>query len=98
MKFKALHPDAYALRPVRVVGDAIRTYTAVTFEPDPWRGCAQMINRCRSLGWLGDADRNVARGVDILNSDGDIVQEFSISRRGFEYLRRTLKFRVDSEA
>jgi hypothetical protein len=85
-----VEPNAYALRPVRIVNGQLREYEAVTFPGGPWRGCAMWLRRCWALGYLGE---NYAV-VDVLDRQGDIIQDFGLNRRGFKYLQRQLKFRV----
>jgi hypothetical protein len=89
-----LHPDAFALRPVRFLPreNKIRFYTGVTFPGSEWVGCELQLRRCKAFGYLVE-DSDVM--IDVLNENGDIIQEFPISKKGFEYLREKLKFRVD---
>ena len=95
-----LHKDAVALRPVRILHrnkkDAeLRLYTAITFSVDPWNGCKISLWRCFLFGRPDPEESDVL--IDVLNNDGDIIQDFAITIAGFEYLRRTLKFVVASE-
>ena len=91
-----LSPSAHALRPVRLLSsDRLRYYWAVTFPDDPWRGCELYLRRCKALGYLLRSGSDTDLLIDILDVDGDIVQDFGITSPGFEHLRRTLKFRVD---
>lgn len=85
--------DAVALRPVRldVKRDTIIFYEATTFPRNPWAGCELYLRRCRAFGFLENDDARLL--IDVLNADGDIVQDFPVNRKGFEYLRRTLKFK-----
>lgn len=89
-----LHPDAYALRPVRtlVKQNAFRYYEAITFPDDPRGGCELYLRRCKICGYLKDDGNGLV--IDVLDEQGDVVQDFPITRQGFEYLRRTLRFRV----
>jgi hypothetical protein len=86
--------DAHALRLVRtlVKENTFRTYEGVTFPSNPWQGCELHLRRCDFFGWLKSGDSIV---VDVLDSNGDVVQDFPITKAGFEYLRGKLKFRVD---
>jgi len=90
-----LHPDAFALRPVRAVDNGFRHYTATTFPNNPWSGCETYLLRLMYFGALGVEDTSLV--IDVLNIDGDILQDFTVSRKGFEYLRRQLGFRVEPE-
>lgn len=89
----AVDPEAYALRPVRtlVKQNAFRYYTATTFPGDPRGGCDLYLRRIRSH--LRDTGDNMV--IDILNADGDVIQDFPVDRAGFAYLRRVLRFRVE---
>ena len=40
----------------------------------------------------GIADGDAAQWVDVLAENGDILHEVRLTIKGFEYLRRTLKF------
>lgn len=91
-----LDKEAVALRPVRFLPEKnqIRYYEAITFPRDPFGGCSMYLRRC--LGNLIEDGSNLT--IDVLDAAGDIIQEYPITREGFEYLRRTLKFRVDKES
>lgn len=80
-----------ALRPVRIVNDTAVHYTATTFPNDPRGGCELALRRCDAFGYLANELGDL--WVDLLDDIGDIVQEVPLTRRGFEYLRRTLRFR-----
>lgn len=88
-----LPETAHALRPIRILEkqNEIRNYEATTFK-NPLRGCRLYMNRCKQMGWLKDGG-NLA--IDVLDADGDILDTFPITRRGFNYLRGKLKFRVE---
>lgn len=92
-----LDKSAHALRPVRMrekQNDFVY-YTGTTFPDGPWQGCELYLRRCCAFGYLKDEGTLT---IDVLNENGDIVQEFPITRKGFEYLRRVLKFRVEKES
>ncbi len=87
-----LDKNAFALRPVRML---VKTnefvhYEALTFPADPFNGCSLYLRRC--LGNLKDDGSNLS--IDVLDKSGDIIQDYPITRNGFEYLRRVLKFHV----
>jgi hypothetical protein len=79
---------AVSLRPIRIVGGELRLYTEITFEPDAYAGCDVWLRRL-----LGQAIDESDCMIDVLDEDGDIIQEVPVTRRGFEYLRRSLHFR-----
>lgn len=93
-----LRSDAVALRPMRVFRTKTklktRIYTAVTFPDGPWIGCELTLQRCMAFGYLVE-DSDIV--VDVLDENGDIIQDYSVSREGFKYLRRVLKLRVEIE-
>lgn len=88
-----LNKNAIALRPVRIVGDEFRFYEAVTFPENPWQGCELYLRRCGAFGHLVSTNDAYAV-VDVLDVNSDIVQDFGVTRGGFNYLREKLKFRV----
>lgn len=90
-----LHPNAHALRPVRVVAETLRVYEATTFPGNPWAGCELYVRRCRAVGGLKDDGSRIV--LDVLDLNGDIVQDFPMTRRGLNYLRECLKFHVETE-
>jgi len=91
-----LHPDAFALRLCRSLEDKneFRYYQAVTFPNNPRSGCELYLRRCMAFGYLTNPE-NTPLIVDILDEEGLVIQDFGITPEGFEYLRKTLKFRVD---
>jgi hypothetical protein len=50
------------------------------------------LRRCAACGWLKEDSSGLL--VDVLDAQGDIIQDYPITKKGFEYLRRILKFRV----
>lgn len=88
-----LLPGAVALRCVRVVGDDFRYYEAMTFPDNPWQGCEMWLRRCHVFGMLVSDDADIV--IDILDANGDIIQDFPLSRAGLRYLKSQLRFRVD---
>lgn len=88
-----LHSEAFALRPTRinVSKNELIYYDAITFPNGPYAGCDVYLRRVALFGLSESRLSDV--GLDVLNKDGDIVQELYITKRGFEYLRRCLKFR-----
>jgi len=86
------HPQAVALRPVRMDerNNRFVNYEATTFPKNPRAGCEMYIRRLKALGFI---EKDSPLAVDVLDLDGDILDTIMISRRGFEYLRRQLKFR-----
>lgn len=96
---KLLPLSAHALRPVRIVKDVAVHYTATTFLQNPRSGCELTLRRLGSFGCLtgvpGDKLENL--WVDVLDAQGDILQEWPITRNGMEYLRQKLRFVRESE-
>jgi hypothetical protein len=88
-----LHPEAYGLQPVRIIRDELRVYEAVTFPKATtrWSGCERQLRILRATGGLKDDGSHCL--LDVLNEDGDIVQDIRITLAAFNYLRRTWKFR-----
>lgn len=91
-----LSSEAVAIRPVRIVADELREYEAITFPQNPWQGCEIYLRRCAAFGFLNASEQYAV--IDILNNDGDIIQDFSVNRSGFKFLKSKLKFRVTQTA
>ena len=89
----AVHPQAFALRPIRVDSEknVFINYEGTTFPSHPRDGCEMYLRRAALFGLIEDGDGPL--GIDVLDENGDILQTFTITRDGFEYLRRSLKFR-----
>lgn len=89
--------DAFALQPVRVdqKRDEFIYYEATTFPANPHSGCQLRIRRLWVLGYLRKPKARFGHNLilDVLNKNGDVIQDFEISKAGFEYLRRSLRFR-----
>ncbi len=88
---------AHALRPMRIDRDENPVhYTATTFPQNPYSGCEITIRRMESFGFVLPQEPGNLRGnlfVDLLDSEGDIIDTLAVTRDGFEYLRRALRFR-----
>jgi hypothetical protein len=85
--------DAFALQPVRMDEErnTFLYYEATTFPKNPYTGCEMYLRRCMAFGYLKDDGHGLT--IDVLNEDGDIIQDYPITRDGFEYLRRNFKFK-----
>jgi len=88
-----LDKNAFALRPARMLvkKNEFRHYEATTFPANPFNGCSMYLRRC--FGDLKEDDSNLS--IDVLDENGDIIQEYPITRKGFNYLRMVLKFKVE---
>lgn len=85
-----LNKDAHAIRVVRAVGDSLRMYTPLTGKDDPFRFCYVSLNQALILH-----RQPVTNGyavVDVLNRDGDIIQDIVITRNQYRALKMRLKF------
>lgn len=94
---EALHRSAHALSAFRALPNGEgRRYTATTFPADPWSGCERFVRMCRSVGWIGGDPESAYAVLDVLNEDGDIVQDFSIpDARAFQQIKQKLALAVD---
>ena len=81
---------SHALRPARIVNEDLRHFTGTTFPGNPLQGCALVLRRLEAFGMI--AHKDVDQWVDVLADNGDILHEVPVTIKGFEYLRRTLKF------
>lgn len=92
MNAPTVESRAFALRPVRV--DTHRNifvnYDGTTFPRNPRAGCDITVRRLAAFGFIVEDSDLI---LDVLDEQGDILQELFLSRDGFEYLRRTLKFK-----
>lgn len=93
---------AHALRPMRIDRNENPIhYTGTTFPQNPHAGCELTIRRMECFGYVLPPEPGNLKGhlfVDILNSDGDILDTLAVTRDGFEYMRRTLRFVRESVA
>lgn len=87
---ETLQAKAHALRPARIVRDELRHFTGTTFPGDPYEGCARTLRLLQLVDGIADGD--ASQWVDVLAENGDILHEVPVTIKGFEYLRRTLKF------
>lgn len=91
---------AHALRPMRIDRDENPIhYTGTTFPKNPYAGCEITIRRMECFGHLMPREPGPLKGnlfVDILDADGDILDTLAVTREGFEYMRRVLRFRRES--
>ena len=90
--------DAVALQPVRFMpGNELRYYTATTFLNNPRGGCGMYYQRCRVAGGIAEHGTSDEVGLcDVLNDAGDIVADFSLTRKGLKFLNKTLGCRVEA--
>jgi hypothetical protein len=85
-----LNTTAHALRLVEtdVENNTFVCDDAVTFPDGPYLGCCQTL---RQAYVFGEQPNIVSRySVDILDSNGDIIQEINLSKLQFDALRRAL--------
>ena len=98
-RIAALPAETVALRPVRALPaeNAFRFYTGVTARAgvDARAWCATILRRCALTGGLKDDAALLT--LDVLDAQGDVIDDFPLSRRGLEYLREKYDIRVDRE-
>lgn len=82
---------AFAIRPARIIRNELRIYSATTFPENPYAGCHQILRMCESFGYLKDDGADCV--LDILDDEEYIIQDFPLTRNGFDFLRTKLKFR-----
>ena len=94
-------PGAVALGAMRPLSNGVgRYYTPVTFPENPWQGCERMIRMGVACGLLAECQRPCGcyAVLDVLNEDGDIIQDFCIpSAHAFRWFYRMLHWRVEIE-
>lgn len=88
--------ETVALRAARIIRDELRHFDAITFAR-PYAGCEVTVRRCQHFGYVLPAlpPKGNVQWVDCLDVDGDIISEIPLTKPGFEYLRRTLRFRME---
>ncbi len=92
-----LAQDAAFLRPARIINDDLRHYTPTAFE-NGRSGIERMLRILNATGHLMGYPEEGGRGdiwVDVLDDKGDILQEWPIDRRGFNFMRSRLGFKVE---
>ena len=87
-------PAAHALRPVRFKGNVAIHYTGTTFPQGAYKGCELFIRRMECFGHIAPERGDLQ--VDVLDKIGVIIQEFPVTRRGFEYMRQKLRFVLEA--
>jgi hypothetical protein len=95
-----VHPEAHALSAFRVLPNGNgRAYSATFFPRDPWAGLEQFIRQGHAVGAIkSNGDGPDYAVLDVLNEEGDIVQDFTIpTADAFQQVRRRLKLVVLSE-
>lgn len=99
-----LHPDATGFTLVRVLPNgAGRFYTAVEFTRG-WAGADHFLRQLKACGYVlpgGSAAPDGYHVLDVLNADGDIVQDYAVPphpSRAFAYIKRKLKLTTEDGA
>lgn len=88
-----LAKTAHALRAVRVIKGEAVNYTATTFPDAPRAGCERTLRIARVTGELGRAGDPLGDlWLDVLDENGDILQEWPVGPKCFAHLRRKLRF------
>ncbi|MDG4791961.1 hypothetical protein O7626_39805 [Micromonospora sp. WMMD1102] len=96
-----LHPDATGFTLFRIMPNGVgRAYSQVEFVHGH-RGAAAFLHRLRALGFVKNSS-TAADGwhvLDVLNADGDIVQDYAVPPTGpaFQYIKRKLRLTVAHE-
>lgn len=91
--FPSLDSRAIALQPVRMrekQNDFVY-YEATTFPRDPFKGCEWALRQLAALGYLRDDGSHLV--IDVLSDPDTVIQDYPITRAGFEWLRNRWKFR-----
>lgn len=92
--------DAVALRPVRFIGSGdntdLRFYEGVEFlTKDPSASCDMYYRRCEVFSGVAKGPDDASGICDVLDKNGDIIDDFWLTAAGLNWLYRTLKTRVD---
>lgn len=91
-----LHPEAHTLTVFRCLPDGTgRQYTGSYLPSNPWQGCEHWIRTLRHLGFIATKPEDDYAVLDVLAENGDIVQDFPLTKAGFKYTYRKLHLRVE---
>ena len=92
-----LHPDAVGMSAFRVLKNGTgRQYSAVEFTRG-WAGCEHQLRVFRKLGMVDESNDGYAV-LDILDANGDIVQDFNVKDAlAWRYVKRILGLVVEGE-
>lgn len=72
-------------------------YEGITFPGGPRSGCDMYLRRASICGKIGDAGIGSDYTLDILNENGDILEELPIERKAARYLIEKLRIRVERD-
>lgn len=93
----AIPLETNALRPVRIFKEESIHYTGTTFPGGPYQWCEKTLRRCDAFGYLFKTEAPLPDlFIDLLDKDGDILDSIGATTRGFEYLRRVLRFQRET--
>lgn len=92
-------PSAVALTAFRILPNGEgRQYSATTFPKGPWQGCERTIRTANTFGYLADDGSEGYAVLDVLDENGDIVQDFTIIHaRAFKWFKRKLNWCVEDD-
>lgn len=93
-----LPETTHALRLVRcnVTRNTFVYYEAVTWPENPRGICDMYLRRAAICGKIGEGVDSPYT-VDILDKDGDIIEELPIERKAARYLVEKLRLRVERD-
>ena len=97
---KSIPTAAFALRPMRFNEDDTPVhFSAVTFEPDAYKGIEQFIRIMDTFGMIAPEENDGLRGmryVDVMDANYNILQTLPVTAKGFEHMLKKLKAVRDS--
>lgn len=56
-----------------------------------------LVHRANVLGFIANSKDDAAGAVDFMDENGDTVDDIQLTKRGLNWLIRTMKLRVDYE-
>lgn len=97
MIYCSIPKSAVAIRPVRIVGNKLRHYTALTGpkgkDRQVWvRGVLNRVSVCA----VGKEYYSDLCALDLLDRQRNIVLEYILSIEAFNYARKQLGFKIES--
>jgi hypothetical protein len=96
MIYKNIPKAVVAIRPVRIVGNELRHYTKLTAPAGKDRNVwvRSVLNRI-SVFPVGEDHYQDLCAIDLLDKEGDIICEYTISRAAFRYAQQQLRFKKE---
>ena len=77
--------------------DDLKHYTATTLPNGPKQGCELYLRRCKAFGGIATQKEDEVGLCDVLDDDGDVVENFPLNKKGIRYLIKALNAKVEPQ-